>query len=422
MTSPSGQALKPGEEEWKDVFDRICERFPSVSAERVAQALREHGGHAGKAAAELRELTSSKVKEADPDDIEHVSTLLSSPAMFKHACQEHFGKFDHNGDGVLQWEEVRELTNQLYKSFGLQQPSEGALHGFFIINDENNDGVLSEHEFCKFFEMFLRYAYFDVVKLRELVAEGQARAERRKSQQLLPSVVASKERIEHCERSNGGERTNRCERRHSNLCSERSHSEPQDDQHREPRHARHRHSVDDSRLRHGHRAAERTGFVKSARLEAGAGTARPALNCIVTGGVCYRRSPDYSQHADNRVSHGEVVRVIEHWVRTSEGWLPLMDECGHALFERAEVGVNHQEGGTKRSRAKPDSGVSKAIKATSAAATPTTTQLAPEEADWKDRCERLMERFPDAGSAGVLQALRETRGHAGKAASALGGS
>merc|ERR1719284_1948294 len=141
-------------------------------------------------------MTSANVKEADPDDVEHVSTLLSSPAMFKHACKEQFKKFDFNKDGVLEWEEVKQLVHNLYEEFGLQLPSEGALKAFFYATDENQDGVLSEREFRKFFEMFLRYAFFDHLKLRQMVEKGQAiELERRNSSQSI-SEVSTRENSE----------------------------------------------------------------------------------------------------------------------------------------------------------------------------------------------------------------------------------
>merc|ERR1719230_505320 len=177
----SGNFLRPNEEEWRPVFNRLSERFPSVTPQRVAQVLREHKGHAGEAASVLRDLTGSTVKEADPDDVEHVATLLSSPAMFKHACKEQFRKFDINRDGVLEWEEVKQLVQSLYEEFGLQLPAEGALKAFFYATDENQDGVLSEREFRKFFEMFLRYAFFDHLKLRQMVEKGQEIEQRRMS-------------------------------------------------------------------------------------------------------------------------------------------------------------------------------------------------------------------------------------------------
>merc|ERR1719221_864662 len=96
--------------------------------------------------------------------------------MFSHACKEHFKKYDMNGDGVLDWEEVRDLTNSLYDNFGLEAPREGGLKAFFDANDTNGDGVLSEKEFRRFFECFLRYAFFDVVN-HEMEQKKQAQPE-----------------------------------------------------------------------------------------------------------------------------------------------------------------------------------------------------------------------------------------------------
>lgn len=165
--------LRPGEEEWQQAFERLCDRFPVLSAEKIAGALRKNDGHAGSAAAMLRDLASCSVKMPDPDDAEHVSTLLSSRQMFNHTCNDHFKRFDKDENGVLDLNEVIALTDELYASFGLPQPSEGSIRGFFAATDENGDGVLSEREFRKFFEQFLRSAFFDVPKLRQLVEQGR---------------------------------------------------------------------------------------------------------------------------------------------------------------------------------------------------------------------------------------------------------
>merc|ERR1712070_231730 len=144
--------------------------------DRIAQALRDHGGHAGHAASDLREMTDGTVKEADLDDKEQVSTLLTSPAMFKHVCGEHFRKFDQNANAVLEWDEIVTLTDSLYDSFGLPRPGDETLKAFFDNSDENKDGSLSEAEFRKFFESFLRHAFFDTDKLREIVDTSRSKS------------------------------------------------------------------------------------------------------------------------------------------------------------------------------------------------------------------------------------------------------
>lgn len=162
-------SAEQGAQEWQAALKRLQERYPSIAAERVQQALRDACGHAGIAARELREQTVGAVKEHDADDVEHVKTLLSSPAMFKHACQESFQAYDKNGDGVLDWKEVCALTGSLYFRFGFEQPPDHIVRAFFDSVDENRDGVLSEREFRKFFESFLRHAFFDPKKLQRIV-------------------------------------------------------------------------------------------------------------------------------------------------------------------------------------------------------------------------------------------------------------
>eukprot|EP00913_Durusdinium_trenchii_P035119 g32853.t1 len=113
--------------------------------------------------------------------------------MFAAVCQENFRKFDVNADGVLSWSEVLPLVNTLYEGFGLQPPREGNLRAFFDATDLNKererpmrellqsphqDGVLSEQEFQRFFECFLRYAFFDVVQ-KDHKAQQQRQAQAR---------------------------------------------------------------------------------------------------------------------------------------------------------------------------------------------------------------------------------------------------
>jgi len=174
VNAPMGALLRQGEEEWQPAFVTLSGRFPTCSGEAIAHALRANNGHAGIAAKDLRDLTTGVgVKEVDPEDAEHVATLLSSPTMFKHACKTQFRKFDKNGDGVLDWPEVVALASELYRSFGLPSLSESSLRAVFDANDENRDGVLSENEFTNFFERFLRQSYFGSGSSQLLVGKQQ---------------------------------------------------------------------------------------------------------------------------------------------------------------------------------------------------------------------------------------------------------
>lgn len=455
---PSGPALRPGEEEWREAFDRLRDRFPSVPAHRVAQALREHDGHAGGAARMLRDLTSSVVKEADPDDVEHVATLLSSPSMFKHACKEQFRKYDVNGDGVLQWEEVLALVNQLYEEFGLQLPSEGSLKAFFYATDENQDGVLSEREFRKFFEMFLRYAFFDHLKLRKMVEKGQAIEAKRNSM------------VTGTETANVASTSSRSSRASSKSNSETRHSKAST-----PEDAGHGH-VDTKPM--GNSEARRPASGSKLSKTASAPALSPAstgmhhlsptnaqsrtnaqnqrhrqrdrhsrqpfdqaaapqmLRCISSNGVAYRSSTNYQDRTDEVISHGSIVQVLETWVRTPEGWLPVVDPQGQTLFERtqtpdsATVKSKKHVSIVRSSRSSgPEERQERKEERHEAALTPEgeiwvraepeSGGLKSSEEEWRPVFERLCQRFPNISPDRVAKSLRDNDGHAGKAASML---
>jgi len=165
---------RPGAEDLEERASRLSERFPAVKSERVHQVLKDHGGHAGYAAAELRAISTDTVKPVDPEDANHVAILLCNHSLFKQACRAHFKKFDLNHNASLEWDEVLALTNHLCNYMGVEQPSERSLQAFFEGSDANHDGVLTEREFPKFFESFLRYAFF--MQHRRLVGTWRIRS------------------------------------------------------------------------------------------------------------------------------------------------------------------------------------------------------------------------------------------------------
>mmetsp|Transcript_96487 Transcript_96487/g.191165 ORF Transcript_96487/g.191165 Transcript_96487/m.191165 type:complete len:310 (+) Transcript_96487:75-1004(+) len=163
------------EEAWSERIGRLQERFPEANQAQILEVLRSNFGHAGHAAADLRVLESGKMQEADPDDSEWVSMLLSNPNVFKETCKDRFQKFDSNRNGYLDWPEVVSLTASLSKKLGLEAPTEKCLRSFFFdTSDENKDGKLSEKEFTKFFESFLRYSFF--MEHRRLVGNWRFQA------------------------------------------------------------------------------------------------------------------------------------------------------------------------------------------------------------------------------------------------------
>jgi len=373
-------------------LERLQERFPSVTAERVAQSLRKCGGHAGNAAKELRNMTSVNVREPDPDDVEHVSTLLSSPAMFKMACQDKFNEFDRDSIGTLDFDEIVALTNTLYQDFGLQQPSEACLRAFFQATDENNDGVLDEREFRKFFEMFLRYAYFEIEKLQKLVdsAKQPVRVGQRvelnvddvasgptaaletptQNRNLVTTPLQSPNLVTAFspQHSPTAGVMSRCSTEVSTRagtkepheavgnCSTPLRRRPTDASENAPPQqllttfddflaaqetvsplVRHSHwdekstpvTESPSKLHRRQKKADR-------ERQRGASGDGSAYVCVAPHNVPYRQQPDYADSVNSAVAPGEKVQILEHWVRTTHGWLPMQDLQGAPLFEKVE--------------------------------------------------------------------------------------
>jgi len=460
--APPINYLKEKEEEWRPVFNRLCERFPTVPGAKVAQALRDHGGHAGEAASVLRDLTSSNVKQADPDDVEHVSTLLSSPAMFKHACKEQFRKYDVNKDGVLEWEEVKALVYACYEEFGLPVPSEGCLKAFFYATDENQDGVLSEREFRKFFEMFLRYAFFDHLKLQQMVEKGKEIEAKRESLGSIAPVARVKDeavddadtaspmdsRTSSASTSSKPKGEDQVPKASKAVLAPIESSQakpgrrsPKADQERPPREDR-QHREDRREDRQNRRQEKERN--RASTQDSTEGYSQ-AMRCVAPNGVAYRNSASFQDRQDSVCAPNSTVRVLEHWIRTPEGWLPVSDAQGQTLFERssadADDGRQHSQNSSKHSQKKQvsiqdnkddtlDANVrSHGSPGQSAARSPAHSEsgggggdgggLKASEEEWRPVFERLSERFPQLSQDKILQALRDNDGHAGKAASML---
>jgi len=361
MAAPA--TLRPGEEDWQESVDRLSERFPAATPRKVIEILRANQGHAGRAASDLRDATSEVVKEMDPDDSEHVATLLSNPALFKQTCKSHFKKYDVNRNGTLEWEEILGLTDELCQVMGLPAPSEGRLTTFFEGSDSNGDGVLSEREFTKFYEAFLRYAFFH--EHRRLMGVWRFKVDGGHSAEL--SITQSKDwRIQLKSKGGcpGAPKLQSAEGRvevsgNLELVSGWLVAEV-------------KFTVRDAEKRAVSKApfgflrlqfADSTDVVianfknnpdadwgrdcvlrRQKTLEeervkrAGTPKIGISLRCICPQGINFRRSPEFCDKTDNILASGQIVRVLEghmdtHWVRVRDGWLPTVDSEGRKLFE-----------------------------------------------------------------------------------------
>lgn len=406
-----GQFLRPGEEEWLEVLQKLAERFPAFGPDRVAQVLRENDGHAGQAAGALRDMSGTAMRPVDPDDAEHVRTLLSSPAMFAHACKEQFRKFDVNSDGALEWVEILALVNALYDGLGLQPPREGGLKAFFEASDTNGDGVLSEKEFTRFFECFLRYAFFDVHN-HEQGFEPPAREMRPSSSQ---SDLRQKEVRSSPQKESRRNRT------------------PEEGQPQQPPQPLQQPSPQKEKKERESRRHKSSSEAAEAKY----------FQCVAPNGCSYRRSADYQDRSSRGVPKGEVVQALEAWIRTPNGWLPISLESGELLFRPADsakaaevsgpdASPKHRSEGersSKRSSKREEDGEGRRRSHRDRSSAMMDTVMEPqygsagllphEEAEWGDVFKRLQGRFPTASPGEVAEALRLVDGHAGQAATKL---
>lgn len=415
----------PIKEEWRDIQKRLAERFPSVPSDRISEILNTHDGHAGDAARALRNLVSTDVSEADPDDVEHVSTLLSSPAMFKHACKEKFRRFDINGDGSLEWNEIRQLVSALYEEFGLQPPAEGTLRAFFIANDENKDGVLSAKEFRKFFEMFLRYSFFDIVKLRQVVEEGKAIEDQNGtsiSDSQNSSVASISNSAKYCIPEDQSISARRPSPSKLSQCTSLPSLTPthQSRFHFSPKAS----PVNASSM---YRWKQHNGYqspqkAKGRHHELSSCVSLPSLErkmrCVAPQGVAYRATPAFHDRSQDAVNNGEAVQVLEHWIRTPQGWLPVADPHGRSLFEQDIEDRQHKfVNSTIDKRKKVTLREHDNVTSPQMRKGNKSTHIVDEE--WKPLFDRLCGRFPHISTDKIAQALYDNDGHGGKVASVL---
>jgi len=389
------------------------------------------------------------MRPVDPDDAEHVRTLLCSPLIFSHACKEHFRKYDVNGDGALEWSEIVSLVTALYENFGLQPPREGGLRAFFEATDTNHDGVLSEKEFKHFFEMVLRYAFFDVVNHEQKAKEKEPHG----------SPIQTKANHHHQEAQGTG--------RSHKVGKEPSASPPRRSERGE------RSAAASPSAGGGGRAGEDSLTASppaasrheskrhhhSGQADVGAGVFR----CYAQQGIAYRQSPDMNSPTDLAgVQKGEVIQALEHWIRTPQGWLPVAISTGERFFEpssavpkasrssaaaaaaaspdqhhssRSSKRVSRSTGAVERSEgyggpvgegrrerekaAPAPAPVAPAAPAVGGGGGSGSGGLRPGEEEWQGVFERLSQRFPTASPGDVAQALRDYGGHAGQAAQRL---
>eukprot|EP00927_Polykrikos_kofoidii_P063178 TRINITY_DN579_c0_g1_i1.p1 TRINITY_DN579_c0_g1~~TRINITY_DN579_c0_g1_i1.p1 ORF type:complete len:264 (+),score=52.84 TRINITY_DN579_c0_g1_i1:80-793(+) len=121
-----------------------------------------------------------------------VKNLLANHKCVEQISRSRFRRFDGNGNGVLELEELIQLANDLCVFLGLEVAPEEKLQTLFDACDKNHDHVLSEVEFLKFFRSFLKSS---LPRLEEASSEEADRllAERVAKGEALEAEIAAKD-------------------------------------------------------------------------------------------------------------------------------------------------------------------------------------------------------------------------------------
>eukprot|EP00931_Biecheleriopsis_adriatica_P033378 TRINITY_DN19375_c0_g1_i2.p1 TRINITY_DN19375_c0_g1~~TRINITY_DN19375_c0_g1_i2.p1 ORF type:complete len:382 (+),score=63.74 TRINITY_DN19375_c0_g1_i2:63-1208(+) len=85
-----------------------------------------------------------------------VSTLLRNPKVRKSICSQHFRKYDTNGNGQLEEEELVPLVTDVCTAMKVPMPGKEDLHKSIEQYDKSHTDGLTAAEFARFFEHLLR--------------------------------------------------------------------------------------------------------------------------------------------------------------------------------------------------------------------------------------------------------------------------
>ena len=76
----------------------------------------------------------------------------------KERCRKYFVRYDMNGDGVLQRNEVDEAIASICNAFLLTPPGREKVDALVAKTDKNGDGVLSTDEWMRLYSLLVKSA------------------------------------------------------------------------------------------------------------------------------------------------------------------------------------------------------------------------------------------------------------------------
>jgi len=148
-------------------MDSLCAELVGFDAQEIlqreadqaaAKAARSAEKAAAKEEAAGRQATAfgkGGLRSSEASDPRLLTALLGSEHLLNHACTAAFRRFDANGDGVLQVEEVQDLVAHLCSRTGVATPRAEMVERLFQMHDRSRDGLLQADEFATFYRALL---------------------------------------------------------------------------------------------------------------------------------------------------------------------------------------------------------------------------------------------------------------------------
>ena len=133
----------------------------------------------------------------------------------KERYRKYFERCDENGDGVLEYAEVKCALHAIFKDLSMDPPSAEKLEALFARCDKNGDGVLSLDEWSRFYNFIIQSAVahaqrtidrFAQVEQLEQLREREQEQKRREARAVRAAWLEAEAREQEQKRREARER------------------------------------------------------------------------------------------------------------------------------------------------------------------------------------------------------------------------
>jgi len=144
--------------------------------------------------------------------------------------------------------------------------------------------------------------------------------------------------------------------------------------------------------------------ISAVTREAAVSAGKAKVRCTRAGGVAFRSNMAYDEVVKGKaIAFNDVVEIdvqFGHWIRSTEGWLPLRSQSGEQLFELQVEQSNEEASSAATSASVPP--CAPAIAAASVVALPTTSATLPSVSPAADPASMLVPMQVEPSSAELV--------------------